>query len=214
MQEPSRTVAFTHKARLESVTRTRLVKGTAVVLLFIFATAALQGNWVSVLVWMSGAAGLWIVWETRRRQRERAERLGELDAMSDADFSRYAADLLRSQGFEVNPNPEFPHPGIDFLLTRSSEQRVCRLYRQQRRIGERVILETLAGMEAQGCQAAMVLANQAFSLGARTLARRENCILIDREALVNLIAQHRQGHRVLAFQRLRETSGRHIHRRK
>ena len=183
-------------------------------MLFIFATAALQGNWVSVLVWMSGAAGLWIVWETRRRQRERTERLGELDAMSDTDFSHYAADLLRSQGYQVNPDPEFPHPGIDFLLTRSNEQRVCRLYRQQRRIGERVILETLAGMEAQGHHAAMVLANQAFSLRARTLARRENCVLIDRDALVNLIAQHRQGHRVLAFQRPRETSGRRAHRRK
>ena len=214
MQEPSRTVAFTHKARLEGATRTRLIKGTAIALLFIFATAALQGNWVSVLVWMSGAAGLWIVWETRRRQRERTERLGELDAMSDTDFSHYAADLLRSQGYQVNPDPEFPHPGIDFLLTRSNEQRVCRLYRQQRRIGERVILETLAGMEAQGHHAAMVLANQAFSLRARTLARRENCVLIDRDALVNLIAQHRQGHRVLAFQRPRETSGRRAHRRK
>lgn len=214
MQEPSRTVVFAHKARLESVTRTLLIKGTAILLLFIFATAALQGNWVSVLVWMSGGAGVWIMWETRRRQRERTERLGELDAMSDADFSRYATDLLRSQGFEVNPAPEFPHTGIDFVLARSNEQRVCRLHRQQRRIGERVILETLAGMEAQGYHAAMVLANQSFSLSARTLARRENCVLIDREALVTLIAQHRHGHRVIAFQRPRETGGRHVHRRK
>ncbi len=214
MQEPSRTVVFTHKARLGSMTRARLIKGTAILLLFDLATVALQGNWVSVLVWMSGGAGIWIVWETRRRQRERTERLSELDAMSDADFSQYAADLLRSQGYKVNPEPEFPHPGVDFLLARSNEQRVCRLCRQDWRIGERVILETLAGMEARGYQAAMVFANQAFSLRARTLARRENCVLIDREDLVALIAQHRQGHRVLAFQRPRETSRRRVRHRK
>lgn len=214
MQEPSRTVVFTQKTRLESVTRTRLIKGTAIVLLFIFATAALQGNWVSVLVWMSGGAGVWIVWETRRRRRERTERLEELDAMSDDDFSQYAADLLRSQGYEVHQASEYLQPGIDFLLIRSNERRVCRLFRQQRRIGERVILETLAGMEARGLHAAMVLANQAFSLSARTLARRENCVLIDRDSLVTLIGQHRHGHRVLAFQRPSESGGRDAHGRK
>ena len=214
MQKPSRTVMFTHKARLGRMTRARLIKGTAIVLLFVLATVALHGNWVSVLMWMSGGAGIWIVRETRHRQRERTERLSELDAMSDADFSLYAADLLRSQGYEVTADPEFPQSGMDFLLARGKEQRVCRFHRQQGRIGEWVILETLAGMEAQGYRAAMVLANQAFSLRARTLARRENCVLIDREALVTLIAQHRQGHRVLAFQRPRETSGRHVRRRK
>ena len=56
-------------------------------------------------------------------------------------------------------------------------------------------------MHAHGYGHAMILANQRFTRRARKLARREGCVLIDRKGLASLVAQYRQGHRVLAFDR-------------
>lgn len=201
MQEPSRAVELSHKVRPGKTTRTRLIKGTAIFLLFVFVTSALQGNWVGALVWMGGGLGIWIVWKSYTRQRERSERLHELDTMSDAEFSRHAADLLRAQGYEVTPLVRSSPAGADFLLTRSAERRLGRVFRHTRQLADDVVLEALTAGHAQGCDGALVLANQPFSLRARTLARREDCILIDRETLATLVTQYRQGHRVLAFQR-------------
>ena len=201
MQEPSGAVDLSHKVRSGKTTRTRLIKGTAICLLFVFATSALQGNWVSALVWISGGLGIWIVWQSHTRRRERSERLHELDAMTDAEFSRHAADLLRAQGYEVAPLARSSPPGTDFLLVRGAERRLGRVSRHTRPLTDSVVTEALSAGHAQGCDGALVLANQPFSLRARTLARREDCILIDREDLITLVAQYRQGHRVLAFQR-------------
>jgi len=121
--------------------------------------------------------------------------------MTDAEFSRYAADLLRAQGYEVAPLAHSSPPGTDFLLVRGTERRLGRVFRHTRPLTDSVVAEVLSAGHAQGCDGGLVLANQPFSLRARTLARREDCILIDHEDLITLVAQYRQGHRVLAFQR-------------
>lgn len=220
MPHQARAVDLAHRTRTGKQTRKLVFKGTALFLLFIFVTGLLHGNWVSALVWMSGAIGIWVVWQTWRHQRERTERLHELDTMPDADFIQYAAELLRAQGYEVQSepvafsSPSSLSPTLDLLLTRGTEQRLCRLQRQKRRIGEDTVIQTLSRMEAQGCQGAMVLANQAFTLRARTLARRENCILIDRDTCLTLMAQYQHGHRVLAFERPREATKKRVRRHK
>lgn len=208
MQEPSRAVELSHKTRPGKTTRTRLIKGTAIFLLFVFATSALQGNLASALVWMSGGLGIWIVWKSYTRQRDRSERLHELDIMSDAAFSRHAAELLRAQGYAVTPLVRSRPPGADFLLTRGAERRLGRVCRHPRPLTDTVVIEALTAGHAQGCDGVLVLANQPFSLRARTLARREGCVLIDRETLATLVSQYRQGHRVLAFQPLHQGRGR------
>ncbi len=204
MQESSHAVELSHKTRPGRTTRTRLIKGTAIFLLFVFATSALQGNWVSALVWMAGGLGIWIVWKSYTRQRERGERLHELDSMSEAEFSRYAAELLRAQGYEVTP---LVRSRADFVLTRGAERRLGRVCRHSRQLTDQVVIEALTAGHAQGCGGALVLANQPFSLRARTLARREDCVLIDRETLSTLVSQYRQGHRVLAFERPHQSRG-------
>ena len=212
MPQQARALDLAQRTRARKQTRTLVFKGTALFLLFIFVTGLLQGNWVSALVWMSGAIGIWVVWQTWRHQRKQTERLHGLDTMPEADFVRYAAELLRAQGYQVHSAPAAS--SNELLLTRGTEQRVCRLQRSKRRIGEDVVIQAVSRMEAHGCQGAMVLANQAFSLRARTLARRENCILIDRATCLSLMAQYQHGHRVLAFERPRETVKKRVRKRK
>jgi hypothetical protein len=179
-------------------TRPLIIKGTAAFLLLVFATVSLHGNWPVALLWVSGGTGLWGLCATLQRRRERALILQDVEAMTDAEFLRYAADLLRAQGYTVH---QVGRSAEDLLLARGRENLVCQLRRQPGRVGEGTVKGVLTAMRAYGCGRAMILANQLFTRRARRLARREGCVLIDRKGLASLVAQYRQGHRVLAFDR-------------
>lgn len=186
--------------------RTLIVKSTAAFLLLVFATILLHGNWPIALLWVSGGVGLWGLCEIVQQRRERAEILTGVDTMNDEKFLQYAADLLRVQGYAVHKAVQSRNPRIDLLLNRGKAGVACRVQRRGRRIGMKVVTEALAGMEAYGCERAMVVTPQQFTFPARILARRKRCVLIDRLGLANLVTQHRRGHRVLTFHR-EETTG-------
>ena len=197
----STTIVAPRRAWRDRAGRALVIKGTSAFLLLVFATILLHGNWPMALLWIGGGAGLWGVADLRRR-RERAEILKEVEAMSDEEFRRYAADLLRAQGYVVNRNAwpaEAPQAGL--LLTRGRMSFICRLQRQGHRVGKSVVTGALTALEVYGCARAIILTNQLFTLPARSLAHREGCVLIDRKGLATLVAQYRQGHRVLTFQR-------------
>ena len=203
MQERSRstTVVKPRKVWVGRNTRPLIIRGTAVFLLLVFTTVSLHGNWPVVLLWVSGGTGLWGLLAALRRRRERALILQDVEAMTDEGFLRYAADLLRAQGYTVPPVGRSADARVDLLLTRGRANFVCQLRRQPGRVGEGTVTEVLTAMHAHGYGRAMILANQLFTHRARRLARREGCVLVDRKGLANLVAQYRQGHRVLAFDR-------------
>jgi len=198
----STTIVAPRRTWRDRTGRVLVLKGTAAFLLLVFATIFLHGNWPMALLWVGGGAGLWGLADLLRRRRERAEILKDVEAMNAEEFRRYAADLLRGQGYVVNRNAR-PTEGqrADLLLTRGRMSFVCRLRRQEQRVGKSVVTEALAALEVYECTRAMILTNQLFTLPARSLARREGCVLIDRKGLATLVAQYRQGHRVLTFQR-------------
>jgi HJR/Mrr/RecB family endonuclease len=122
--------------------------------------------------------------------------------MSDEEFRHYAADLLRAQGYVVNRHiRSIEGRRAELLLMRGRTSFVCRLQRQEQRVGKSVVTEVLAALEIYECARTIIRTNQLFTLPAWSLARREGCVLIDRRGLATLVAQHRQGHRVLTFQR-------------
>ena len=202
MQKPARLTITARKTSTgNNATRVLVMKGTAVLLLFVLATILLHGNWLAALTWMSGGLGLWVLWSAAQHRHQRATILSEVDAMPAEEFLPYAADLLRAQGYLVQKAGRPLDHRVDLLLTRGKESLVCRLQRQQTKVGADVVADVLTGAQTHRRGRAMVLTNQMFTYRARSLARREGCVLIDRENLADLVAQYRQGHRVLAFHR-------------
>jgi restriction system protein len=203
MQERTRstTIVAPRKRWRDRSGRTLIIRGTAAFLVLVFATISLHGNWPVALLWVGSGVGLWGLSDLLRRRRERAEILKDVEAMSDEEFRRYAADLLRAQGYVAHGATGLEGQRVDLLLARGRASFICRLQRQERRVGKGVVAEVLAVLEASGYGHAMIVTNQLFTLPARNLARREGCVLIDRRGLATLVAQHRQGHRVLAFHR-------------
>jgi len=199
-------IMASRKGWRDRTARTLIVKGTAAFLLLVFATILLHGNWPAALLWVSGGLGLWGLSEIVRQSRGRAEILGDVEAMSEEQFLVYAADLLRTQGYVIHKAVRSDNLHIDLLLNRGRMSFACRLQRQGRRIGMRVVAEALTGMAAYRCSRAMVLTTQRVTLPARIVARRTRCVLIDRVVLANLVVQYRRGHRVLSFPQ-KETTG-------
>src|SRR5215510_14625629 len=101
MQDRARstTLVAPRKTWRDRSRRTLIIKGTAAFLVFVFATISLHGNWPMALLWVGSGVGLWGLSDLLRRRRERAEILKDVEAMSSEEFRRYAADLLRAQGY-------------------------------------------------------------------------------------------------------------------
>ncbi len=199
------------KARMKKSLQAWSRRATAALLLFVCATIFLRGNWFVALCVTAGGGCIWGFFAARRAWRARAAVLRDVDAMDDGQFIAYAAELLKAQGYTVHKANHSSEWHADLLLTRGKTRLLCRLHHQTRRVERNAIVSALAAMHALGCSRAMVVANRPFTRAARSCARQNDCILIDREGLANLALQHRQGHRVLAFPREEAAS---IRRRK
>jgi restriction system protein len=204
-------VVTQQKTRVKKSLRALGIRVTAALLLFVFATIFLRGNWLVALFVTGGGIWLWSVLAARRKWHARAAVLHDVDAMDDGQFVAYAAELLKVQGYTVHKATRSADWHADLLLTRGKTHLLCRLHHQAGRVDRKTVVGALAAMHAHGCTRAMVVANQPFTRAARYFARQNDCVLIDREGLANLVLQYRQGHRVLAFPR-EEAAG--IRRRK
>lgn len=204
-------IVMQQKTRVKKRLRTWGSKATAALLLFVFATIFLRGNWLVALFVTGGGIWIWGFFAARRAWHARAAVLRDVDVMDDGQFIAYAAELLKAQGYTVHKANHSSDWHADLLLTRGKTHLLCRLHHQTSRVERNAIVGALAAMHALGCSRTIVIANQPFTRAARSFARQNDCVLIDREGLANLVLQHRQGHRVLAFPR-EEAAG--IRRRK
>jgi restriction endonuclease len=176
-------------------------RAVAGVLLLVFVTMALHGNWLLALVLVGGGLGVWQLAEALQRRREREVVLQDIVTQTDSEFLRFAADLLRAQGYGVLKTSHVDNHQGNLLIMHGAGSFACRVMRARRRLRRTEIAHTLAQMKLHGCKGSMILTNRAVSWGAAHFARRVGCLIIDRHELVRLILQYRQGHRVYTFQR-------------
>jgi hypothetical protein len=193
-----------HRLRPKGRGRSTILKGAALFLLFVFAVQLLRPYGTFALLLVGVVMGWWGLSAYRRKRQRQEEILCEIRGMEEEEFTRYIADLLQSQGYRVQFIGEAEEP--KFLLRRGEEQLACWL--KQRQVTKDMITEIIKDTASQGHSSAMVITTASFTRGAMLAARRQPCVLIDREGLVALILQHRQGHRVLPFRRTQEEKGR------
>lgn len=187
--------------RLRQKTNVRAVtlKVTAVLVLMTFTSVVLHGNWMLAVVLIGGGVGAWQLYEDHQRRHQRLSLLQNLEALSEGEFLRYIAQLLRAQGYGVLKVRQVDARRADLLLMRNDESFACRVLRC--RVTTEEIANILTAMRVYGCRRSMVITNRVVTTSARYHARRYHCLLIDRWDLVNLVFQYRQGHRVYTFQR-------------
>src|SRR5262249_3240023 len=111
------------------------------------------------------------------------------------------AELLRAQGYIVQKRTLATGPQADLLLSRGKECIACWLYQGERRVRLEAVARAAAMSQVSRGWRTMVLSSQWFTPAAQYRARREGCVMIDREALASMVVQYRRGHRVIAFSR-------------
>jgi len=195
-----RAIAITEKPRLRKRHPLPL-RAIAGVLLFTFVTMVLRGNWLLALVLLCGGLGIWRLIEAGQHARKRDAVLREVEEITDSEFTLYAAELLRAQGYGVLKTAQTDGHHGNLLLLYEDKSLACRVIRARGRLGKAELVKTLSRMKLHGCKGSMILTNRVVSWSAARYARRVACVVLDGRKLVRLIGQYRQGHRVYMFQR-------------
>lgn len=140
-----------------------------------------------------GAASYW-----RRRQRQRllqktASNPAEdaLHHMSWQDFKLLVGEAFRLKGYEVDEvGRGGPEEGMDLVLWKNDQKAVvqCKQWRSYR-AGVEVVRELIGVMQAIGADAGFLVTSGTFSPSARQFAAGQHVMLLDGQALRELIAQ-------------------------
>jgi hypothetical protein len=204
MLERARSIVIVQKPSLRK-RHSLSFRAIAGIVLLAFVTLVLHGNWSVALVLVGGGLGAWQLWAAVQCRREREAVLADIAILTDSEFLRYTADLLRAQGYGVLKIGQADNAHGNLLLMHGEQSLACRVLRARYRLGKTEMTRTLARVKLYGCKGAMVLTNRVVSWTAARFARRVGCLVIDRNEIVRLIMQYRQGHRVYVFQRQEAT---------
>ena len=208
MQDSSRQPVEVHKLRRPRRTRALFVKGTALFLLIVFGvTHVYQYLGPNALVWLAGGVGLWLLFRGRRSASgaERARRgrvsgashpelAAEIDNLDVAEFVRRAADVLRAQGYDVQPQAG---PPAALVLTRGNERVWCTVVAAP--ADEPAITAAQEAARQHDCAQAMLLSQFKSSSQIEMSALRQGVVLIDQDEFIRLRSLQAKGHRVHAF---------------
>lgn len=128
----------------------------------------------------------------RRRQQLRRRALSKLrmldiDHMDGHRFEAYMAEAFKKQGYTVLLTPASGDYGVDLVITKGSEKCAVQIKRYKSRLGQASIREAVAGMAFYKCTSAMVVTNSRFTDHAKALAAVNNCTLVDRDKLAELL---------------------------
>lgn len=125
-----------------------------------------------------------------RSARLRRAGIREVDAMSGAEFETRLASLYRSMGFEVRHTGRRGDFGADLVLARDGEQSVVQAKRYRGAVGIEAVQQVVGAARYYGADSAVVVTNSTCTPAARALADASGVELVERAALVRLLAAH------------------------
>jgi restriction system protein len=123
----------------------------------------------------------------RRLEALRTLKLTDIDRLTGVQFERYIAEVMTSQGFKVTTTPMTGDLGVDLVAKKDGTTYAIQLKCYGKPLGPPAIQQAVAGMAHYKCSAAMVITNNYFTRHAVTLAKSNNCILINRDVLAQWV---------------------------
>lgn len=107
----------------------------------------------------------------------------DIDNMNGYEFERYISLLLNSRGFKSQVTKERGDFGVDVLADKDNIKFAIQVKRQSNKVSQSAIREVVAGQSYYNCEKTIVITNSYFTESAKTLARVNNCELINRDSL-------------------------------
>lgn len=143
--------------------------------------------WLWLLIAAIGTGKLaWRLYEIRRLARSG---IADVDRMDGATFERFLVTLFRRLGYDVEHTGRRGDYGADLVVTKEGRRLAVQAKRWSKSIGVKAVQEAVAAKGLYKCEAALVVANRAFTRQAQTLARANDVELWDRDVLIeNMLA--------------------------
>jgi len=120
--------------------------------------------------------------------RSRTLALAGIDQMPGLEFERYVGRLLASQGYQIDVTPASGDFGADIVAIKEGYRFAVQVKRYAGKVPGSAVSQAVASMAFYECDWAMVVTNSHFTPGAIRLAKANQCILVDRDALQEWIS--------------------------
>jgi len=138
--------------------------------------------------------GAFILYELRKRQQAlMAVELRDVDSMNGIEFEDYLAVLFKARGYKVTKTPTTGDHGVDLLLEKDKNRIVVQAKNYKNSVDQKAIREAVAGMAIYRADKSMAITNSTFTVMAKALAVANNCELIDRVRLGEMILDFQKG---------------------
>lgn len=115
------------------------------------------------------------------------QKFQDIDYMSGFEFEQFICHVFNKKGYETEITSSSGDFGVDIIAQKSSEKIAIQVKRHNSKVSRHAVSDAVAGKSYYGCNCAMVVTNSTFTEGAKDMAAKTQCILIDREILSNWI---------------------------
>lgn len=127
------------------------------------------------------------------KQKLRALNLIDTDYMDGLAFEKYAAELLKNQGYAKVTLTERYDYGIDITATKDGVHWGVQVKRHSNMVKAEAVRQVVTALNKYKCQRAMVVTNSTFSRPAKVLAETNDCVLIGKDELAEWIIAFQEG---------------------
>lgn len=107
----------------------------------------------------------------------------DFNTMTGIDFENYLSQALKQHGFNVSGTPVTGDQGADLIATKDNKIYVIQAKRYSGVVGNKAIQEAVAAKSFYNGDIAAVATNSTFTSAAKTLARKNKVILVDKSEL-------------------------------
>lgn len=130
------------------------------------------------------AVGVMKTWDRTRRSA-----IAAIDRMDGPAFEHYLAGLFTRLGFKVKHVGARNDYGADLIVERNGSRVAVQAKARKDYVAISAVQQALGARFYYGCDGALVVTNRYFSTPAKTLARKADVALWDRDELIEAIAQ-------------------------
>ncbi len=123
-----------------------------------------------------------IEYHNKRKTHYKATAI-DFNIMTGIDFENYLSEVLKQHGFNVSGTPVTGDQGADLIATKDNKIYVIQAKRYSGVVGNKAIQEVVAAKSFYNGDIAVVATNSTFTLAAKTLARKNKVILVDKSGL-------------------------------
>lgn len=111
----------------------------------------------------------------------------EIDEMDGIEFEVFVAKVLRANGYSrVRLTNRYDY-GIDILARKNGVRWGIQVKRNHGQVKVDAVRQAVTGLNMYNCDRAMVITNSYFGRYATTLAKANDCVLVDRSRLYRLM---------------------------